>query len=58
MFAGKIIWIVGATMMAGQAIGAWVGAHYLVSINPKYLRWIVVIMCLAMLARYIAIQIL
>jgi uncharacterized membrane protein YfcA len=56
VFAGKIIWIVGATMMAGQAIGAWVGSHYLVSINPKYLRWIVVVMCLAMLARYLTAE--
>ena len=43
-------------MMAGQAIGAWVGSHYLVSINPKYLRWIVVVMCLAMLARYLTAE--
>jgi uncharacterized membrane protein YfcA len=58
MFAGKVIWVVGFAMMAGQAIGAWIGSHYLVSINPKYLRVIVVVMCLAMLARYVAIEIL
>ncbi|MFQ3323864.1 MAG: putative membrane protein YfcA [Pseudomonadales bacterium] len=58
MFAGKVIWVVGFAMMAGQAIGAWLGSHYLVSINPKYLRVIVVVMCLAMLARYVATEIL
>ena len=58
IFAGKIVWIVGITMMAGQVIGAWVGSHYLVSINPKYLRWIVVVVCLAMLIRYVVVEIL
>lgn len=58
MFAGKIVWVVGIAMMAGQAIGAWIGSHYLVSINPKYLRLIVVIMCLIMLARYVSVEIL
>jgi hypothetical protein len=56
MVAGKIIWVVGFAMMAGQAIGAYIGSHYLVSINPKYLRLIVVVMCLAMLVRYVAIE--
>jgi uncharacterized membrane protein YfcA len=58
IFAGKIVWIVGITMMAGQVIGAWVGSHYLLSINPKYLRWIVVIVCLAMLSRYVVVDML
>lgn len=58
MFAGKIVWIVGIAMLAGQVIGAWIGSHYLISINPKYLRWVVVIICLAMLGRYLMVEIL
>jgi uncharacterized membrane protein YfcA len=41
-------------MMAGQFLGAWVGAHYLFKINPKYLRVIVVLMCLGMLGKYVS----
>ncbi len=49
---GKIFWVVGLLMMLGQFIGARVGAHYLFHINPKYLRLLIVVMCLGMLTRY------
>lgn len=52
--AGKIVWIVGVIMMAGQASGAWLGSHALFRINPQYLRVLIVFICLAMLARYFA----
>lgn len=52
--AGKIVWVVGFVMMAGQAAGAWLGAHILFRINPQYLRAVIVFICLAMLARYFA----
>jgi uncharacterized membrane protein YfcA len=41
-------------MMAGQASGAWLGSHILFRINPQYLRVVIVLICLAMLARYFA----
>lgn len=50
--AGKIVWTIGLAMVCGQAFGAWAGSHCLLRINPRYLRYIVVLMCLAMLARY------
>jgi len=50
--AGHVVWSLGLLMMAGQAVGAWIGAHYLFKINPSYLRGIVVTMCLAMLIKY------
>lgn len=52
LIAGKIFWLAGGLMMIGQAIGAWAGSHILYRINPKYLRLLVVTMCIGMLARY------
>lgn len=52
LLAGKIVWIIGILMMFGQAIGAWLGSHCLVKINPTYLRGIVVLMCSGMLIKY------
>jgi uncharacterized membrane protein YfcA len=50
--SGKIVWVVGLLMMAGQFLGAWVGSHALLRINPKYLRLLVVAMCTGMLIKY------
>jgi uncharacterized protein len=52
LLAGKVVWLVGFTMMTGQFVGAWGGSQCLFRINPKYLRLIVVAMCLAMLTKY------
>ena len=50
--AGGIVWAAGLVMMAGQAAGAWLGSHILFRINPQHLRVAIVLVCLAMLARY------
>lgn len=50
--AGNFIWQAGLVMMAGQVLGAYAGSHILFKINPLYLRSLIVLMCLAMLARY------
>lgn len=50
--AGKVIWLVGAIMMLGQVVGAWLGAKCLFVVNPNYIRALVVIMCFSMLAKY------
>lgn len=52
LIAGQIVWVIGALMMFGQIIGAWLGSHCLFNINPVYLRGIVVTMCLGMLLKY------
>lgn len=52
LLAGKIVWTIGLLMMVGQALGAWLGSHCLIKINPIYLRAIVVTMCLGMLVKY------
>ena len=52
LIAGKVIWIAGFTMMFGQFIGAMCGSMCLLRINPRFLRILVVAMCLVMLAKY------
>ena len=52
LLAGQVVWVVGLLMMFGQFIGAWLGSHFLFKINPRLLRFIVVIMCLGMLLKY------
>lgn len=53
LIAGQVIWVAGLIMMIGQALGAWVGAHYLFKVNPIILRIVIVTVCLLMLARYV-----
>jgi hypothetical protein len=52
IFAGKIIWVLGGVMMAGQFVGAWLGSHFLFKINPMYLKYLVVVISVGMLAKY------
>lgn len=49
---GQVIFSIGVLMMLGQMIGAYIGSHFLVKINPNHLRIIVVIMCFSMLIKY------
>lgn len=49
---GQIVWVVGGLMLCGQLIGASIGSRCLITINPKYLRLLIVVMCVAMLVRY------
>ena len=53
LIAGKVMWSAGLIMMVGQVAGAWGGSKCLLQINPNVLRLLVVIMCLAMLAKYV-----
>ena len=50
---GKVLWQVGLIMMLGQFIGASLGVKLLYKINPNHLRKLVVVACLAMLAKYV-----
>jgi uncharacterized membrane protein YfcA len=54
LFAGHVIWLAGLIMMVGQFIGAWLGSHCLFKIPVNYLRYLVVFMCFAMLAKYVS----
>ena len=53
LFAGQVIWLFGLVMVVGQFIGAWLGSHYLFKIPVQYLRYLVVLMCFAMLTKYV-----
>ena len=46
---GKVLWLVGGTMMIGQFIGASLGARVLLTINPAYLRYLVIGVCITIL---------
>jgi uncharacterized membrane protein YfcA len=50
---GKVVWIAGLVMMVGQFSGAWAGSKCLFRINPKYLRFVIVVMCFGMLGKYV-----
>jgi len=52
LIAGKVVWLIGFLMMIGQFFGAWGGSKCLFRMNPKYLRLIVVTMCVGMLVKY------
>ena len=54
LFAGHVVWLAGLVMMVGQFIGAWLGSHCLFKIPVNYLRYLVVFMCFAMLAKYVS----
>lgn len=49
---GKLLWVVGLVMILGQIIGATFGARTLLAINPLVLRYLVIAMCLFMLASW------
>lgn len=54
-YAGSVDWKVGSCMVAGQAIGSFFGSKMLLRINPLWLRFFVVAICFALLAKYISI---
>lgn len=54
--AGQVVWKVGLAMMLGQVVGASLGAHMLFRVNPTFVRVLVVLVCSAMLIRYLLEQ--
>lgn len=50
---GKVLWTVGAAMVAGQVIGAWGGSHAMVRGGTKLIRPVIVTVCFVMLGRYL-----
>lgn len=45
---GQVVWSIGLTMMAGQAIGAYFASHSIVSLGSKIIRPLVIFMCIAL----------
>jgi hypothetical protein len=54
LIGGKILWLVGGVMIVGQMIGAWLGAHVMVSKGKRLIRPLIVTVCCAMLVKYLA----
>lgn len=50
-FAGQMLWAVGAVMIVGQLIGAYIGSHVLFKVNPLVLRGLIVVVSVGMLIR-------
>ncbi len=50
---GKVAWLVGASMMLGQFVGASLGARSLMTINPALLRYLVIAICLVILVWWV-----
>lgn len=50
---GKVLWTIGAAMIAGQVIGAWFGAHAVVRGGTRLIRPVIVTVCFVMLGRYL-----
>jgi uncharacterized membrane protein YfcA len=53
VFGGKVVWIAGAAMIAGQVMGAWGGSHAMVRGGTKLIRPMIVTVCAVMLGRYL-----
>ncbi len=53
IMGGQVLWTVGLVMMAGQAIGAFFGSHMVVKGGAKFIRPVIVLMCFAMLIKFI-----
>lgn len=50
---GKVVWGIGLIMILGQFIGAKAGAHCIYIVNPKYIRWLICLTSVSMLAKYV-----
>ena len=51
IFFGEIAWLVGGVMIAGQMIGATVGANMVVNIGSRLIKPVIVMVCFAMAGR-------
>ena len=53
VIGGKILWTVGLAMMVGQTLGAYAGSHMVVKGGSKLIRPVIVLVCLAMIGKYV-----
>ena len=53
---GHIAFLIGILMMMGQMIGAFFGTHYLLKANPLIIRFLIVIISISMLIKYMLSQ--
>lgn len=53
IIGGQVVWVIGLVMMAGQALGAYLGSTMVVKGGAKFIRPVIVIVCFAMVIRYV-----
>ena len=53
ILGGNVLWKVGLAMMVGQTIGAYFGSHMVVKGGGKLIRPMIVLVCLAMITKYV-----
>lgn len=53
ILGGQVLWKVGLVMMVGQVIGAFCGSQMVVKGGVKFIRPVIVLMCFAMVMRYV-----
>lgn len=53
IIGGKVLWTIGAVMAIGQLIGAYLGSMALIAGGAKLIRPLIVIVCFAMVGRYL-----
>lgn len=53
ILGGNVLWKVGLAMMVGQTIGAYFGSHMVVRGGSKLIRPMIVVVCLAMVIKYV-----
>lgn len=53
VLGGNVLWKVGFAMMVGQIIGAHFGSHMVVKGGSKLIRPVIVLVCLAMIGKYV-----
>lgn len=56
IFSGKIVWVIGLVMMAGQILGAYLGSLMVISHGSKIVRPLIVVVCFLMVARYLYVK--
>ena len=52
IIGGNVLWKVGLAMMVGQTIGDYAGSHMVVKGGSKIIRPVIVLVCLAMVTKY------
>lgn len=53
IIGGNVLWTVGLAMMVGQTLGAFAGSHMVVRGGSKIIRPVIVLVCLAMVTKYV-----
>jgi uncharacterized membrane protein YfcA len=53
VYGGKVLWLIGGIMITGQMIGARLGALAVHRGGEKLIRPMIILVCLAMLAKYV-----